>query len=353
MVRRPADCGPQVVPFPLQPVQPRTLLGTEELRLGLLHEAGEELAMAKRDDGGVRSRREPLATVFPDRLEHPEPGLAGRGFVDPQQALVDERRQALEEVEPELRAGSHTAVADFRLEPADEDRDPREERLLDRVEEVVAPVDRAAQRLLAGRQVARPAGQDREALPQPREEGLRREQLDPGGCQLDREREPIEARAQLGHRGRVLVRHREVVARSSGTLDEERDGVVLGEVLRGGQVPRVRHRERRHGVLVLAPDVENLAAAGENRQARCRGEQLAHERRAGDDLLEVVEHEEDLTVAQVVLERVEHGPVRLLAKADRLGDRARQQRRVGDRRQLDEEHAVRVRSPERRPPPAG
>ena len=60
---------------------------------------------------------------------------------------------------------------------AREDGHPREERLLVRVERRVAPVDRAAQRLLAGGQVARAAGEDAQAVRQPFEERLGREQF--------------------------------------------------------------------------------------------------------------------------------------------------------------------------------
>ena len=79
------------------------------------------------------------------------------------------------------------------------------ERLLGRLEQVVAPVDRVAERALPRRQIVGAAGEQVEPLLEPAEDRLRREQLDARGRELDRERQAVEAAADPGHRGRVLV----------------------------------------------------------------------------------------------------------------------------------------------------
>ena len=66
------------------------------------------------------------------------------------------------------------------------------------VEQVVAPLDRRAQRPLALGQVAGAAGEQRQPLVEPLEELLGRERLDARGGELEREREVVEAAADLG-----------------------------------------------------------------------------------------------------------------------------------------------------------
>ena len=56
-----------------------------------------------------------------------------------------------------------------------------------------------------------------EPLPDPLEELLRPEQLDPGGGELDRERETVEAADQLVDGGRVTDVRRGSPARARGT----------------------------------------------------------------------------------------------------------------------------------------
>ena len=68
---------------------------------------------------------------------------------------------------------------------------------------------------------------------------------------------------------------------------------------------------------------------------------VAERRRRGQHLLEVVEHEQELLVAQVLDQRLERALARLLAQAERLRDRRHDELRLADRRELDEGRAVR------------
>jgi hypothetical protein len=100
-----------------------------------------------------------------------------------------------------------------------------------------------------------------------------------------------------------------------GAADEERDGVPFGERL---------HRE-----LDLAADAEPLSARRDDRQVRAGLDEVGERGRGTEDLLEVVEDEEHLALADVIGEEV--------GGAEGLRDLPGDQRRVADRRELDPE----------------
>src|SRR5262245_13735273 len=90
---------------------------------------------------------EPLVRVLADDLEHRE-AIATASH----EALVDERAEILERRVADRFRGSECPASG-------EDAEPREQLLGARLEQVVAPVERHAQRLLMLRRVAAPAGQ--------------------------------------------------------------------------------------------------------------------------------------------------------------------------------------------------
>ena len=112
--------------------------------------------VAMPDAGGVglAALGEMLGRVLADRLEQPEARLAGGRLLDPDQALVGEGHQAVGDVAADLRAGAADRLRRLEVEAPGEDRAPVEEPPGAVVEEVVAPGDGAAERLLARRQVA-------------------------------------------------------------------------------------------------------------------------------------------------------------------------------------------------------
>jgi hypothetical protein len=111
---------------------------------------------------------------------------------------------------------------------------------------------------------------------------------------------------------------------------------ALGEQTHGfGQL------ERRHGVRALAREVERRAARDQQLQPRGARAEPRDGGRRGEHLLEVVEDEQQLLVAQVAVERLEDRLPRLLAQADRPRDRRRDQLPVAHGRERDEEDAVR------------
>ena len=98
-----------------------------------------------------------------DGVEHLEPRL-GRVLDRPDQALVREREQAVDDVLAELRRRAADGLGGLELDVAGEDRQPVQQQPARLVEDVVAPGDRAAEGLLALWQVARAGGEQVELV---------------------------------------------------------------------------------------------------------------------------------------------------------------------------------------------
>ena len=182
-------------------------------------------------------------------------------------------------------------------------------------EQVVRPLDRRPQRLLAGIGVAL-ALEQVEALGEPLEQLLGAEEGCAGGGELERERELVEAQAELAHR---LARGESRIDRA-GARQEERLSVAFGE--------------RGHGVGLLAADAQALPARDEHVEVGAGGEERRELGRRLHDLLEVVEEAEHRLVRDVLGEAV--------LGAERLRRGREDERRVAQRRERDPPHAVGV-----------
>jgi hypothetical protein len=101
--------------------------------------------------------------------------------------------------------------------------------------------------------------------------------------ELDRERNALESRAQL--RELVFVSFEAGIHRPRA-LAEELDRRRLGQ--------------RPERVLVFRADAQRLPARADENELRTRFEQRRQRRRGFDDLLQVVEEEQELLVAQVI-----------------------------------------------------
>ena len=115
---------------------------------------------------------------------------------------------------------------------AGEDGEAREARLLVGAEQVVAPVDRRAQRLLAGGRVARRRRRARRARLQARGDLARGEQPAARGRQLDRQRQPVERAGRSQPPRRRCRRSSRTRGRGPRALAEQRDGVHVGQCRR-------------------------------------------------------------------------------------------------------------------------
>ena len=156
----------------------------------------------------------------------------------------------------------HTASHRFEARAADEHTEAHEQRLLRRGEQFVAAVDRVAQRLMARGQVARAAGQQLQMLAETVEHRLRRQHVRSRRGELDRQRQAVEADADLGDRCRVGVGQLELGIDSLRAVDEQRDRRAAGE--RSRRRRGIGQLQRRDRILALAGDVQRLPARDEH-----------------------------------------------------------------------------------------
>ena len=262
-----------------------------------------------------------LERVDANRLQHAEPAADAL-----QQALVEERAGAVERRVADADGGLERAAAG-------KDREVREQALLLGLQEVVAPGDRVAKRLVTGRFVTRSMAQEVESLVEPIEHLLGRKELRPRGCELEGKREAVEARADLLDGGRVLLGEPEGRFGRLGALDEQGD--------------RVHAAQRVHGVLPLSVQPEGRTARDEEGKARRGLEHLREQRRRLDQLLEVVQQHEHAPPDDALGDAREEGPLAALADLERLCDLREEERRVADRVERDEEGTVRYLARER------
>ena len=125
-----------------------------------------------------------------------------------------------------------------------------------------------------------------------REDLLRGHDAEPGGGQLDGQRQPIDPVANLGD-GRVgLLRGHELGLPLPRPLDEQAVGVLMSQRL---QPPDS-----------LPLNAQRLAAGGHDPDVRARLEQGRRQLgRLIDHVLAVVEHEEQVAVDEVAAQRFE------------------------------------------------
>lgn len=126
----------------------------------------------------------------------------------------------------------------------------------------------------------------------------------------------------------------------AGPLHEQPHGL---RPLQGGEFPgslRGWERERVHLVLVLARQVQGHPAGGQDPQVRGLVQEPMHRGGRLNYLLDVVQHQQDVPVAEAVRQRLQWLHGRIHPHAERRGDRGGNKPRVGDRAQIDQPHAV-------------
>ena len=208
--------------------------------------------MAALDLGLLAALREVLGGELVDRVELAEAADA-LDLLGLDEALVGQRHDPVEDVAADLvgRPADRLGRLERRSRPRTRPAAHRSRRSPS-LEQVVAPGDRAAQRLLALGQVARSRRQDAELVLEAAQDRVGRQELDPGRRQLDRERHPVEPGADRGDGRGVVVRDLEVGPDGERPRDEQPDGLVLGHevggdrplVAREVQLLEVGHREQ-------------------------------------------------------------------------------------------------------------
>src|SRR6266446_976097 len=102
--------------------------------------------MAPLDLGGLAGRHELFPGELVNRVELAKARFA-IDILDPNEALVCQRRKAVKDLAANVRCGSADDLGDLEIAPADEDGQPSEQPALAFIEEIVAPGDRATESL--------------------------------------------------------------------------------------------------------------------------------------------------------------------------------------------------------------
>ena len=190
--RREGDRGADVVAVGVHPVQPLAHRGALEPALGVLEDLAEMPRVGAPGVVEPAAGLEQVVGVLAHGLEHREAPVAAR-----QQAVLDQRGETVERVQAADRLGG------LEREAADEHAEPLERGLRGRVEQVVAPADRRPQRLLAraARRVSPRSGGPAACSSRSRI-AAGAEDLRARGGELDRQRQAVQARADLARSAR-------------------------------------------------------------------------------------------------------------------------------------------------------
>ena len=267
-------------------------------------------------------RGKPFRRVLADRVEHPEPGLAEYCRLADHQRLIQQRAQRVQHA-----SGRDLLVRTDPLRhldrPAGEVRQPSQQHLLPLRQQVVAPVDRGAQRPLAWRRGPVPERQQPEPVGHPHPDLVDGERADPGSGQLDRQRDPVEGTAKFRDGAGVFRGERETWGSSQRPFGKKLDSIPWRRA--GGGNGQRGHRPHR-----LTGDPQRLATGGQQPQlSRARQQPLAQPGAGVEQVLAVVEREQQPAQTQRVGQRVEQRAAALLRHTRGGRDAGGHQVRVG------------------------
>ena len=226
---------------------------------------------------------------------------------------------------------------------AGEDRQAAEEHPFRLGQQVVTPVDRRPQPLLAGQGRPAPARQQPEAVVQARGNLLGRQQADPRRRQFNRQRDAIQPGTELHDGGRVRAGNGEAGLDRLSALGEQAHRLGLPHLLQVQAALHGWHGQRGHPPGGFAGDAQRLAAGDQEPNRRTLPEHNIGERGTGaDEVLAVVQHQQQVLVGQPGGKRLDKGLTGLIAHIDRPCHGRHHQCRVRQHRQLRQPDAVRV-----------
>ena len=166
------------------------------------------------------------------------------------------------------------------------------------------------------------------------EQGPRGEERDPGGGQLEREGQPVQAPADAGHGGGVGVRQFEGGVDRLRPVDEQAHRLRADAgrpARRGGARPGGRKGEGRDGEAVLSGQAQRGAARRQHREPGAGRQELPDRRGGIEHVLAVVEHQEQAHGPQRGAQRARRRPPRRPPHPHRRGDGRQHERRVVER----------------------
>ena len=184
------------------------------------------------------------------------------------------------------------------------------------------PIDRGPQGLLAAHRGTGTPGQQPEPVAQTIKNLGRRQRPHPRRRQLDRQRHPIQAGADLGHRPGILISDGKAGPGQAGAVGEQLDGFV-------------GHRQRRHPPGHFTTHTDRLTARRQHTQPR-RPTQESDDQLGAciKQVFAVIQHHQHLTVANKTQQRIHCRAAGLIRQTQRTGHRDRHHGRIGDRRKI-------------------
>lgn len=163
----------------------------------------------------------------------------------------------------------------------------------------MTPIDRRAQRLLSWQGRARAAGEQAKAFIEARRDLLGSHHAHPRRRELDRQGDAVQIVADLRDRRRVCLVDREVWAHLTGAVDEQADGLRLGDRLHRLRRPHwlaVRLAGKRQGGHApgdLSRHLQRRSTGAQHGDARTASQHSFDDLAASvEQMLAVVEHTE-------------------------------------------------------------
>ena len=186
---------------------------------GVLDDAAEVGGVAARHLDRPPGRLKSFGGVLPQRLQHPVPA-GGAGF-DDDHGLFDEPADGVEDLAGRCVLVSDDILSRHQRPTALEHREPVEHALLGLRQQLVAPVDGGAQRLLPCFGGAGAGGEQGEPVREPLGHLDRRQRRHPGGGELEGERDAVEGPGDGTDRGQVLGAEQQPGADGAGSFGEQ------------------------------------------------------------------------------------------------------------------------------------
>ena len=200
----PLQCSPQVLQLHFQPFQPYFAFRPADTLHRLLGQAHVPFQVAVPHRCLFLSCYQLLARVLPHGLQEPVASTCLPALRD-HERFGDQSRQEIQHL---LRRHTVTGADGLRRlqRPATgEHGQPAQEQALRLAQQVIAPVQRRAERLLARQGSAATAGQQAKAVVEPRPQLVERQRRESCGCQLDGERQAIQPPADPRNYIRLTV----------------------------------------------------------------------------------------------------------------------------------------------------
>ena len=225
--------------------------------------------MAAQRDIALAGLHQAASRVIAHGLEEPEASL-GRTRIGEDQRLLDETTKEVERIQEVDGIARTNGLGGFQRGASSKHGQPAQDGPLLLGQQVVAPVDRRPERLVAGDGCSASTGQQSEPVVETSGDLLDRERPNAGCGELDGQRDSVEPAAQLGDRRGVGVGQIERRLDGPSSFHEQPAGVHGAQ---GGGTdgwPRFGRRQRGDRQDRLARHAQGLAAGHQHSHTRAR-----------------------------------------------------------------------------------